>query len=101
MCFKNSIIVVVIIIDHFSVNKHCDVFLRVELSWSQKYSSVRFTNTSCEVCQLVFLTITGEIQILPAYERSHTIQDCDCYLKRFILTDETRLADPHTLLLKE
>ncbi len=25
----------------------------------------------------------------------------DCYLKRITLTDETRLADPHTLLLKE
>ncbi len=41
-----------------------------------------------------FLTITGEIQILPAYVRSLTVRDRDCYLKRLTLTDETRLADP-------
>ncbi len=50
---------------------------------------------------LFFLTITGEIPILPAYVRSLTVRDHDCYLKSLTLTDETRLGDPHTLLLKE
>ncbi len=50
---------------------------------------------------LFFLTITGEVQILPAYVRSLTVRDHDCYLIKLPLTDETRLADPHTLLLKE
>ncbi len=49
---------------------------------------------------LFFLTITGEIQILPVYVRSLTVRDHDCYLKRLTLTDEIRLADPHMLLLK-
>ncbi len=47
------------------------------------------------------LTITGEIPIwIPAYVRSLTVRDRDCYLKRLTLTDETRSADPHMLLLK-
>ncbi len=51
---------------------------------------------------LFFLTITGEIPILPAYVRSGTtVRDHDCYLKSLTLTDETRLGDPHTLLFKE
>ncbi len=29
---------------------------------------------------LSFLTITGEILILPAYVRSLTVRECDCYL---------------------
>ncbi len=45
---------------------------------------------------LFFLTITGEIQILPAYVRSLTVRDRDCYLKMLTLTDEPRLADPHS-----
>ncbi len=53
-------------------------------------------NASYEVCKLVFLTITGEIQILPAYVRSLTARDHDCYLKMLTLTDEPRLADPHS-----
>ncbi len=43
---------------------------------------------------LFILTITGKIQILPAYIRPLTVRDCDCYLKRLTLTDETRLAEP-------
>ncbi len=46
---------------------------------------------------LFFSTITEEIQILPAYVRSLTVRDHDCYLKRLTLTDETRLAKPYTL----
>ncbi len=89
-------------IDPFSVSKHCNVFLWVELRWRQKDSTDRFTNTSYEVCLACFLIITGEIPILLAYVRySCTVQDRDCYLKRLTLTDETRLADPHTLLLKD
>ncbi len=88
-------------IDPFTVSKHCEVFLWAELSWRQKESPDRFTNASYEVCLACFLTITGEIQILPAYVRySCTLQDRDCYLKRLTLTDETRLADPHTLYAK-
>ncbi len=37
-------------IDPFSVSKYCDVFLWAELSWRQKDSPDRFTNTSYEVC---------------------------------------------------
>ncbi len=53
-----------------------------------------FTNANYEVCLLVFLTISGENQILPAYVRSLTVQDHDCYLNKLTLTDEIRLADP-------
>ncbi len=83
-------------LDPFSVSKYSDVFLWAELSWRQKESPDRFTNTSYEVFKLVFLTITGEIQILPAYIRSLTARDRDCYLKMLTLTDEPRLADPHS-----
>ncbi len=86
----------------FSVSKHCDIFLWAELRWRQKDSIDRFTNASYEVCLACFLIITGEIPIVPAYVRYRsTVQDRDCYLKRLTLTDETRVADPHTLLLKE
>ncbi len=88
-------------IDPFSVSKHCDVFMWAELSWRQKDSSDHFTNASYKVClACFFLTITGEIPSLPAYVRSLTVWDRNSYLKRLTLTDETRLADPHTLLLK-
>ncbi len=79
-------------INPFSVSKHSEVFLWAELSWRQKESPERFTNATGEVCSL---SITGEIQVLPAYVRSLTHST-----KRFTLTDETRSADPHTLLLK-
>ncbi len=62
----------------FSVSKHRDVFLWVEFRWRQKHSANRFTNASYEV----FLTISGENQILPAYVRSLTVQDCDWYLNK-------------------
>ncbi len=69
-------------IDPFSVSKHCEVFLWAELSWRQKESPERFTNATGEVWSL---SITGEIQALPAYVRSLTHST-----KRFTLTDETR-----------
>ncbi len=38
--------------------------------------------------------MAGENLILPAYVRSLTVQDHDCYLNKLTLTDKIRLADP-------
>ncbi len=38
--------------------------------------------------------MAGENPILPAYVRSLTLQDHDCYLNKLTLTDKIRLADP-------
>ncbi len=46
---------------------------------------------------LFFLTISGENPILPAYVRSFTVQDRDCYLNQLTLMDETRLAGLYSL----
>ncbi len=84
-------------IDPFSVSKHCDDLLWAELSWRQKESPDRFTNASYEVC-LFFNNNWRNSDFTCICKVTHCPCCHDCYLKRLTLTDETRLADPHTLL---
>ncbi len=81
------------LIDPFSVSKHCDVFLWAELRWRQKESPDRLTNAKLWSLLACF-TMTGENPILPAYVRSLTFRDRNCYLKRLNFNGRNQIGRP-------
>ncbi len=81
----------------YSISKHCDVFCGRSLGGSRKITLTALLTLAMKCFSLLWLEKQWLEKIVPAYVRSLTVWDHNCYLKRLTLMAETRSVDPYTL----